>query len=147
MKKALTALFALLILSALNAGAEIDREIMTLTTHTPTSTWYCAATNSNIRGYIDEIVLDVVTAGTTGQLAIVLKPELSTLANVTLIAATNANSDLTYRPRVYPTDTAGTALSTDAARYIACGDSLIFSVTNASATNIQFKAVIKYQKR
>ena len=130
----------------LPSGAnEVRRQIMTVTTGT-NATAYVAVTNTTIKGWIDEIKIDQVTAGTTGTVTLVMVPELSTLANVTLVTSTNCNGDLTYRPRVDATDTSGTALTTDPpVRYAACGDTFVFSVTNGSATNISFKAVIKYE--
>ncbi|MBU4246980.1 MAG: hypothetical protein KKD14_01280 [Verrucomicrobia bacterium] len=123
-----------------------DRQILTVTTGT-NATATVTDTNTTARGYIDQIDIDVVTAATTGTVSVAVIPELSTMANVVLVTETNANSDLTYRPRFDDTDTSGTALTSDPpGRLLICGDTIMLTVSNASATGIVFKAVLKYEK-
>lgn len=97
-------------------------------------------------GWIESIDFDVVTASTTGTLRLVASPVIETMTNVTLAVATNCTTDRSFRLRVDGTDRNGTALSSDPPwRFFHTGN-LTFSVTNASATNITFNAVIRYEK-
>lgn len=138
-----------LCLLASTALAGIDREILMVTT-SGTATGMVTATNTTIRGWIDTIQFDVVTSGATGTLSLVAVSELSTVADVTLATKTDCAADLTIIPRFDATTTGGTAYTNNPAypgqRFMAVGETLKFSVVDASATNKVFKCIIKYEK-
>jgi hypothetical protein len=147
MKRFKNILLFILISSAFLCRADnIDSKILTVTTGA-TSTDRVATTNTTIRGWIDTIDFDVVTANATGTLEFIVSPELSTISDSTLISTNDLATDISYRPRFDATDTSGNALTTDPPLpYALCGDSVIFAVTNASDSNLVFKAVIKYRR-
>lgn len=148
MKKRIMTGAAILAACAFAMAGMVDREILTVTATGTNAATTVTDTSTKVRGYIEQIDIVQVTAATTGTLAVAIVPELSSyMSDVTLVASTNANGDLTYRPRVDTTDTSGTALTSDPpTRYLLCGDSIKFTGSSFTTTNISFKAVIKWQK-
>lgn len=99
--------------------------------------------NENIRGYVEEILLDSPAAGCTGIVTVYVQPAISTMATYNL--ATNVVSgDLRVRPVLLQTDIAGVAGSTAEKPYL-YGERLYLSVTNIGSvsTGITWQAVIK----
>lgn len=143
MKKILSIAAVLLCVSAW--GGSVERQVLTATSGTVATSLVTQST-SRIDGYLDQIDI-VVTAGKTGTVWMVLDSGVSGVADVTLVAKTNANTSLVYRPRFDGTDTAGAALSSDppARLAIAPGDAIVLSVSNASAASAEFKAAITYE--
>lgn len=144
MKRALLITVALALTGCAAIAGELQREIISVTSWTNAAT-AVTTTNTNIRGWIDTIDFDVITAGTTGTLTVAVSPESSTLVSVTLATETACAADKSYRPRFDGTDTAGSALTSDDPwPYAVCGDAVTFTVSDCSATGITFEAVIKY---
>jgi hypothetical protein len=107
--------------------------------------------DKTVRGYIDQIVLELPAGGVrTGLVSVIATPTIG--AAVTLASATITSTTL-VRPRFYETSIAGAAVdtaSTNAAswRYMAWGDIITVTVTNANPTNVTWRVGIKqdYQK-
>lgn len=125
----------------------VDRQVITATQGT-NLTATIVATNSTIRGPIEEILIDVPSAtGTTGVVSVVSR-EITT--GYILILATNAaaTGDLIFRPRVDATDNTGSALTGDPpSRYIIAGEDVIFTVKPiGTSSNVTWRAIVKYAK-
>jgi len=145
MKRAWLTIAVLAAIGCAAHGGELRREIISVTSGTNAAATV-TTTNANIRGWIDTIDLDVVTAGTTGTLTVARSPELSTMASVTLATKTACAADLSFRPRFDGTDTAGSALTNDDPwPYAIVGETVTLTLVDCNATNITFKAVVKYQ--
>jgi len=147
MKRVLTALILIVGLCVESSLAELDVQVLTVTTGT-NATALVSATNTAIRGCIEQIVFDVVGTSSTGDLWVVVDPAYpTTTTNVTLATNASTDADMLFIPRFDSTDTAGAALTGDPPeRWPVVGESVIFNVRNATATNLEFKAVIKYEK-
>jgi len=129
MKKIFTALTILAVLAV--SGLALDRKVLTCTTNPTNAIAPVTDSIATIRGYIEEIVIDVVTAGTTGDISIVATSDISTVAPVILAVTNNCGADvIIYSSGEYPI----------------CGETITMTVTNASRTNVQFRAIIKYEK-
>lgn len=141
MRNTLSALIALACLSVGYAG--LDQEVLTVTSTNATETF---TASKEIRGKIDTIIIDVVSAGTTGAISVTASPWYSTISDVTLVTSADHATDTTYRPRFDGTDTAGAALTGDPpGKYASLGD-VILTVTNSSSVGAQYRAVIIYEK-
>ena len=103
-------------------------------------------TDKSVRGYIDQIVLELPAGGSrTGTVSVVATPTIGSA--VTLASATITETTL-IRPRVYTTGADGSGVdvsATNAAawRYMAWGDVITVTVTNASPTNVTWRVGIK----
>ena len=139
-----------LLLTAIAAGVACvvhagDPREVTLTVTTGTNATAVVTESITNKGWIETIDLEVIPAGSTATHPVVANTTPSTLANVTLATKTDCAADLAFRPRFDGTDTAGSALTSDPpTRYMQSG-LVVLSVTNASATNLSFKAVVKYE--
>ena len=134
---------ALAFVGAVVMAGTPDEVVLSVTTGSTSN----GTDSATVRGWIEEVSLDVVTAGTTGNVSVVAVPGVSTLANVTLASDTNLTADKVFRPRFDGTDTSGNALTTDPpGRYMHLG-SVRLNVTNASATGVVFKAAVKLEKK
>jgi hypothetical protein len=125
-----------------------DEQIIEVTTGT---NGVGATTVKSVRGYIDQIVLELPAGGTrTGLVSVIATPTIG--AAVTLASATISTTTL-IRPRFYETSTAGAGVdvaSTNAAswRYMAWGDTVTVNVSAADPTNVTWRVGIKsdYEK-
>lgn len=131
------------------AGAAPDRQILTCTSGA-VATSEVATVTTTLRGYIDSIQLDVVTAGSTATVWVVAQPELSTVDPIDLLRITDCDTDTLVRPRFDPTDTAGVALTNDPPypgyQYPLVGEVITFGISNCNATNRTFRAILKFDK-
>ena len=136
-----------LLIAALSAYAgDVSREILTLTATSTNKATAVTASSTKIRGEILDIYVDLATA-TTGTVSVVVDPELSTMANITLLSVTNT-ADGVYRPRFDVTDAAGAALTSDEpVPFLAIGDTITATGSNFDATSKVVKVVIKYKKQ
>ncbi len=140
-KYCLMALAAMVCAVSLHAG---DLDTRTLTIETGGNT-HGKATNTVIRGYVHEIRIDM-PAGATGTYSVVFSPE-SGLTDVDLATNNTATADQTFRPRYDGTEIGGDPLTSDPPwRYAVINGNVIFSVTNASATNLTHKAEIIFER-
>ena len=130
-------------------GDGLRSEVLQVTPTAATGT--IAFTNTSIRGWVEEILIDSPASGCTSKVHVFVIPELSTMSNVDLVTNRVVSADFTARPRVDATDTGGTALTSDPpVQYCIVGESVVLSVTNngtpaATYTNKAYKAVIKYR--
>lgn len=142
-------IIAVALLIATAAMATPERQILSVTTGTNAAT-AVTTTSATLRGYIDTVTFDVITAGTTGTLWATVTPELSTLSVVDLARVEDCGADTVIRPRFDPTTVAGVTLTNDppytSYMYPVVGEVITFGVSNASATNITFKCIVKYDK-
>jgi len=147
MKKILLAIGCALMAGAI--VAQPDRQVLTLTSTATNAGSPRSVTNSVLRGYIDSIQFDIPSAGVTTRFDVVVMPELSTLPQTTLASVSVCATDTVVRPRFYSTDILGGNPTNSAAypmeRFAVAGDSILFSITNASSTSLTFKAIIKYE--
>ena len=139
MRKWIIACFAGLALTC-GAAPSVDRELFIAAVAVPTQT--VSATSADIRGYIEEITLDVPSAGATGTVSLVATPEVG--AAVVLYT----NAALTGAVKLIPRyDGDGVITNTGSNYIVLCGDSVRFSVTPVSATtNVNWKAIIKVSR-
>jgi hypothetical protein len=141
MRKLITSLAAVVALAGVaGAAPSVDRELFIAAVTVPTQT--VSSTSTDIRGYIEEITLDVPSAGATGTVSVVATPEVG--AAVVLYT----NAALTGAVKLIPRYDGDGAITNTGANYIVlCGDSVRFSVTPVSATsNVNWKAVIKLSR-
>jgi len=140
------------LLAAGVAFALPDRVVLEATTTGTNAATTVTATSGPLalRGWIDTVTFDIITAGTTGSLALVAVPEFATLADTTLAAVVDCAADTVIRPRFDPTDAGGAALTNDPAYtsfpYGSVGETFRFSVSNATTTNLTFRCIIKFDK-
>jgi len=96
-----------------------------------------------IRGFLEEIKVVPVTAGTTGTVTFVYVPEVSGMADVVLTEACVCTSELVFRPRIDTTDARGTLLTGDAqVRHALIGGNLratLGSVSSCEVWKIEYK--------
>jgi len=144
MKRILTILAGLLLAYPL-LGKDYDREVLSVTSGTNASAAVSAST-ANVRGVIEEIYIDLTTA-TTGTVSVVLDPELSTMANITLYSGSAITNDKVLKPTFVTHDSAGaTNADWDRAPIVCVGDKITLTASAFNATNKNIKAVIKYSK-
>jgi len=123
-----------------------EPKVVVLTATSGTNVALQVTDSADIRGWIDSIDFDVITAGTTGDVTVAASPYLSTGASFTLASSNNLAADASFRPRFDGTDSGGAALTSDPPwRYMQVG-TVVLSVTNFSATGTTFKAVIRYDR-
>jgi len=104
-------------------------------------------TTTRLRGYIEVIDIDMVNAGQTGNVSVVVDPERTTMSDVNIATNPVVTADQTFRPRFDSTSVGGAALTGDPPnRYLVFGDTVKLVVTNSFPTGSVWKAVIKYQK-
>lgn len=99
-------------------------------------------------GYIDEVYIQAPSkAGVTSVVTLVSSPNVgSSLAPTVIYTNGETVAAAKARPRVIPTDSAGSDLSslTVAERFLCNGDPLVFRVEQSSAvTGVTFKAFVK----
>ena len=145
MRKILLSIILLAAFALPSDARNLKRKILTITSGTNTG---ATLTDSfSDRGYIEEIRIDVVTAGATGSMSVAINPELSTMADIPLVDMTSFAADAIYKPARYLTDTAGTEFTNQPpVRYSFCGDEILMTITNASDSNLTFKVVILYSE-
>ena len=100
-------------------------------------------TVANISGYIDEIVMELPTAGTSATIVVsVVQP----MGNTIVMASNDITATTFTRPRVSETTITGAAVAvTNAAgRYLSYGDTWKIKVTSATPTTKVWRAWIKY---
>lgn len=145
MRKLPPMLIAFSLACACMAG-ELRREVSSIAVGTNTVQ---ATTNyvSGISGKINEILVDVIGTGSTGNLSIVVVPELTTMDVRTLYTNVVIDADVIMEPRIQ-----GTALATGAAisgvydRLALYNETIRIIWTNAGTTNAKCNVVIKYDK-
>lgn len=127
----------------------LEREILTVnnTTSTTYKAYGYAATNKTIRGWIEDVQIDIIGAA-TGSVYLMADCELSTVADANIVALTSLSADKLVRPRFDATDTLGAAFKTNdpSLRWPLIGDALKLYVTNFNWSNITVKAIIKYER-
>ena len=138
-------LFCICAVSA--TASDFSFEYLTVTT-TATNAATAVSDSVRIKGYIEEIIVDVVTPGTTGNVSIVAIPEISTFGSVSLYTNNACAADANARPRFYSTDTLGVSITNSAPEnlFLSIGDNIQFTIDSGSATSTTFNAVIKYSK-
>ncbi len=100
-------------------------------------------TSTAIRGYVEEILVDVPGVSQTGTVSVVATHAISTIAALSL--ATNVvTADYIVRPVVSATDGTGSALTSPApSRPLLWGESVTFAVTAASTTGTTWRCIVK----
>jgi hypothetical protein len=100
-------------------------------------------TSTAIRGYVEEILIDVPGESQTGTVSVVANRAISTMDTLSL--ATNiVTADLVVRPAVDSTDIAGDALTSDPPRRpLLWGESVTFAVSSASTTGTTWRCIVK----
>ena len=140
------AVVALAASSAVAGGSEYKREIVTVTATSTNAATAVVGTETDVRGEIAEIQIDLVTA-TTATVVVAVSPEISTMTGYTLYTGTGITSDVILRPGVDMTDATGGSLTNDPpVRPIVLGDSITVTCSDFDSTNKVVKAVIKYKK-
>jgi len=126
-------------------ASAIDVKVLTCTTTATNAATIVTDSISTIRGYIDSIIIDVVTAGTTGDIGIVASSSISTAPDVVLVRTNGCNTDAPFRTRFNATDISGGVLATGTEYFAVCGETITMTLTNASTTSIVFNAIIKFE--
>ena len=140
------AVVALAASSAFSAGTDYSREIVTITATSTNAATAVVGTETDVRGEIAEIMIDLVTA-TTATVVVAVSPELSTMTGYTLYTGTAITADVILRPGVDMTDGTGGALTNDPpVRPIVLGDSITVTCSDFDSANKVVKAVIKYKR-
>ena len=133
-------IFVLLGVACLAGGLNSKKLTCTTTSGNVTNS------TTSVRGWIERIEIDFVTALTTSDVDVVYSPELSTLSDITLYSANDVDADTIVYPRIDTTDTAGSALTTDPpARFAACGGTIKLITSNSDQTNRVINAQIIYE--
>lgn len=133
-------IFAALLACAISASAGPNSYLLVVPASALT---YGSATELAPRGRVVEVLFDSPAAATTGTVSVAATRNISTMAALTLASATVSN-DLAVRPAFDMTDTAGTALTSDPPEHpLLYGESITFVVTNASATNLEWRCIVK----
>ena len=127
-------------------AGSLDVEKISITSTATNAATTVYVTNSNVKGWIEEIVIDVVSAVTTGDLTIAVQPQLGTAE--TIYDKDKVAADLTIRPRLDGSDAAGSALTNDVPwRKTVVGDSIVLTYENCNATSRTVNVSIKYEKK
>lgn len=142
-------LLAIVVLSCavLRSNAEewtVGQEMLSVTCTNVSETF---TQSKAVNGLIDSIVVDVVTAGTTGTVSVVAESWVSTVANVDLVASAARTADVTVRPRFDGTDTSGNALTNDPPAMYASAGNVKLSLSDCSNTGVVFRAIVTYRKK
>jgi hypothetical protein len=100
-------------------------------------------TSTVIRGYVEEILVDVPGTSQTGTVSVTADPVISTIAAISL--ATNVvTADYIVRPVVSSTDGTGSALTSPAPkRPLLWGETVTFAVSAASTTGTTWRCIVK----
>lgn len=144
MKRLLPFLAPLLLALSLHASEE-RRETVVVSVGTnaaQTTTNYL----SKITGKINEVAVDLIGTGVTGDVAVVVMPELTTLATRPVYTNGAIVADTVVQPRVQCEDDAGAAISGVYDKIPLCNETLRVIWANGGATGITAKVVIKYEK-
>ena len=92
-----------------------------------------SATVSNMRGYVDQIVLALPSGATSALVRVGATNSFG--GPITWLATNTVTATKAFRPRIDGTDAAGAALTSDPpGRYFAWGDDIKVWVTSASPT-------------
>ena len=135
------AAMALCAVRGLCGGLELVR--LDVTSNTTNASAYVAATNETIRGWLEELIVDV-PAGVTGTVTVTVSPWLSGVSAVTVLSTNDLVDEIRTRPRWDGTDTAGADLSSDPPwRLPIVGESVIVGLTNCSLTNATVSVALK----
>jgi len=98
---------------------------------------------ANVRGYVEQVLFDVPTAGgSTGTVTVSYQPDISTMAAITIATKTGLTADQVVRPRVDGTTTDGTANTNDPPERYPVAGVLTFTVASARATNLTWKCEV-----
>lgn len=117
--------------------ATYDRHILPAVVTIPTST--VTATSTTIRGAIEEIALNLPSAGATATVSVVSTPEVGPAIVLYTNEALTASVRLPVRQ-----DGSGTITTNGEHQVVLVGDTVTFTVTPVSATsNVTWKAAIK----
>ena len=145
MRKAIfIAAMGLLMVCAVCYAGSVDKVLIPVTSGASA----VSVTNSSVRGWIEEISIDVVSATTTGDVTVAISPSLSTLTDENIYTADDIDTDTTFRPRLDGAGTDGAALTSDPPwRKVVVGEDIIVTLENVSATNEVFNIIIKYEKQ
>lgn len=128
------------------AQAEPKKHVLYVTTSTTSSTDRVAQTNASVRGEIESVTFDVPAGTQTGNVSLVTLSDISTEAAVTLASTNAITADTLMRPRWLTCNYDGTIAGTVYdQRFLVSGESLVFSVTNALATNVTWRCIVKYK--
>jgi len=139
MKKQAT-IAAIIAAAALAAHAGFRYDVIEVSVNANT---YGSTTISTPYGYVEEVILTVPAASATGTVAVIANRVLSGVSALNL--ATNVvTAQLIARPSVDFTDATGGAITADPPRRpLLYGETVTMTVTNSSATNLIWRAVIK----
>lgn len=147
MKKSLYAAGAIVLAGFLvgSALASPQKQVLSVTTHATAPGTTVVMTNT-IRGYIEEIVFDVPAGSQTGDVSLVTVSDVTTEAARTIASTNSITADTVMRPRwKSDVNTGGGAQGTEyGERFLLVGESVVFSLTNALATNVTWKCIIKF---
>lgn len=126
-------------------AAEERRELVTINVGTNASQT-ATILLPNITGKINEVSIDVIGTGATGDVSIVVMPELSTMDAVPIYTNATLAADITTQPRLQCEDDAGTAISGVYDKFNLYRDTIRVIWANGGATGVTVNAVIKYEK-
>ena len=145
MRKAIfIAAMGLLMVCAVCYAGSVDKVLIPVTSGASAVN----VTNSSVRGWIEEIQIDVVSATTTGDIDIAISPSLSTMTDDTIYSTNDIDGDVIFRPRLDGAGTDGAYLTSDPPwRKVVVGEDIIVTLENVSATNKVFNVIIKYEKQ
>jgi hypothetical protein len=137
MRYAIIMLLALGAACGAQAQATYDRHILPAVVTIPTST--VTATSTTIRGAIEEIAINLPSAGATATVSVVSTPEVGPA----IVLYTNEALTASVRLPVCQ-DGSGTITTNGDHQVVLVGDTVTFTVTPVSATsNVTWKAAIK----
>ena len=110
-----------------------------------------ATTNASVKGWVEEIEIDVpvATAPTfTGTVVVAVLPVSTTMSELVLYSNATLTADTRLRPRFDGTDTAGTGLTNDPPwRLCTLGRGIVLRMSSCNRTNRTLKAAVKYEGR
>lgn len=145
MKKLIFSVMASLVVGLVFAG-QIELKVLTLNAVVTNAATPVQTNCETIRGFLEDITIDVSTATATGTIQVLLSSQSYSLPSVVLATNANLAADKRFIPRFDSTDVAGNPVTNAWGRFPICGDSIIFKLSNANLTTAVFRAVIKYEK-
>ena len=94
-------------------------------------------------GWIEEIAIDMVSAGSTTDVKVLRVNGIASMADEVVMTRTDATADFVTRPLVASHDLDGIVNSNAMVRYpVFANDYLKLMVTNATVTNVVWRAII-----
>lgn len=112
-------------------------ELQSLTV-TGTNCW--TQTWDTVAGWVEAVVVEAVTASSTGDINVVFDPTLSALPEVTIVSLSSSAGDSTIHPRVQCQNTSGSNLTNDYTR-IPLVDGKVQVRVTAANTNAMVRVV------